>query len=1120
MLRFLIASWVMLLLVISALLVDATAALPASGLPLQAGPSEQAQVFIELQESPAAGALGANPTPEQLAAAQTQALALRARQSSLAPQIAALGGSELFRAQLAANGIAAVIPRGALPALRALPGVVAIHPLVSKHLAAITSVPAVGARAAWSPLGDRTGQSVRIGLADTGIDYTHVAFGGAGGTSFAANNPALIEPSSFPTSKVVGGIDLAGNSYDGGTTLPQPDADPLDCQGHGSAIASVAAGLGVTGSGQTYRGSYTSGLDLSQFAVGPGVAPGASLYAIKIFGCSGSSALAIAAIERALDPNGDGNLADRLDVLSLALVSAYGGDDVDSRAVDTATSAGLAVIAPAGNSGGSFFSVASPASARGAIAVAASEEPQLTPSGALGAIAPFSARGPARRGSLLKPDIAAPGVDIQAAASGSGSGAASFNGTSIASAHVAGAAALILEAHPEWESRQVKAALLNNARPLSTSGAGPQPPSLAGTGLLAVDRAIGGELLAFATSDAGGVSLSFGAPYVNEATWTATRSLTLANSQAYDRLLRLSSTTYTAQSGVTITPLSSTVRLPAASSVEVPVAATIDAALLSANPDAFTAASQIAGRTRHYLPEHSGAIVIEESGLTLLRLAQLADLIPVDVYIDGAPIWTNVAQGTVSQYLELAPGARRVQLFPIGAGGSGRPLIEQLVTLSAGQPVTLAITGWSAELRSIQLDDSLPAASASAGTPQLRVLSGVSSVLGALDVYVGNQIIAAGLLPARSSGYVALASAGSLEVQVRRAGAAATSRPLLSARVSISAGERIDLALGGRSAQRLSLTPISNPIRSGQELRVPFAIAPLLASNAAANVIGPIRPGAVDQLLLPLRNDGPRNVSDPLSPRLPLVSVFELGAESPDQPDTSAGRAAADLRYVGVMSDYREIGVLSRSKAYFGITSHGSWGSPNELTVRVEIDTDPVPDGIADFRLDSIDLGALQTPPQTSDTFAVALYRRVGSAYTLIDSSALLNGVQPPFGTTLGLNTNVYNTGVLFLPLALNQVTGDNPIGFRYRVQTFVREDANGEPVDQTEWLLFEPARPLFSAIKREFGLLPLHPDVAEVPITILLDRVRLQDLGSGRLLLLHHHNPPATQAELVTVLP
>jgi len=92
-------------------------------------------------------------------------------------------------------------------------------------------------------------------------------------------------------------------------------------------------------------------------------------------------------------------------------------------------------------------------------------------------MAAFSSRGPARAGAgdLIKPDITAPGVDILAAfaptSGGFGRDFDYLSGTSMSSPHMAGLAALVIQARPNWTPMMVKSALLTTASPLDNTGA-------------------------------------------------------------------------------------------------------------------------------------------------------------------------------------------------------------------------------------------------------------------------------------------------------------------------------------------------------------------------------------------------------------------------------------------------------------------------------------------------------------------------------------------------------------------------------------------------------------------------------------------------------------------------
>src|SRR5262249_47399724 len=125
----------------------------------------------------------------------------------------------------------------------------------------------------------------------------------------------------------------------------------------------------------TYTGTYTASLDESQFLIGPGVAPGAELYALRVFGCNGTTGVVTLAIDWATDPNGDGDFSDHLDVINMSLGSDYGSPyDVDAVARDNAALAGVIVVASAGNAGNVYDIVGSPSVSSRTISVASSRD--------------------------------------------------------------------------------------------------------------------------------------------------------------------------------------------------------------------------------------------------------------------------------------------------------------------------------------------------------------------------------------------------------------------------------------------------------------------------------------------------------------------------------------------------------------------------------------------------------------------------------------------------------------------------------------------------------------------------------------------------------------------------
>ncbi len=224
-----------------------------------------------------------------------------------------------------------------------------------------TSASFIGSKAA-AELGI-TGEGIRIAVIDSGIDYTHKMFGGVGTKEAFKAVDASVADDNFPTEKVVGGYDFVGGDYDPSSVdpnklIPKPDANPIDQTGHGSHVAGTIAGIGD--GIKTYNG----------------VAPDAKLFAFKVFGGpTGTTAeyVVAKALERALDPNGDFDISDRVDVVNMSLGELYGTDEsLYQRASQVLHKAGVTVVAAAGNSGNKPFVVGIPGTVDENISVAAS----------------------------------------------------------------------------------------------------------------------------------------------------------------------------------------------------------------------------------------------------------------------------------------------------------------------------------------------------------------------------------------------------------------------------------------------------------------------------------------------------------------------------------------------------------------------------------------------------------------------------------------------------------------------------------------------------------------------------------------------------------------------------
>ena len=355
--------------------------------------SEPVAVLVELAEAPTAvvfaDKMDASPLPreaavtEATAAARAQLTRISRAQETLATTL--LGGRfnarEIYRVQRVLNGIAVYVEAGRLAELRKLPGVKAVHPLVTEYPMLSTSVPFIGAPELWNnAAGVRTnvtGAGIKVGIIDTGIDYQHSNFGGRGLLAdYQANNRATNADGFFPTQKVAGGFDFAGDAYNGSAATAAPDPDPMDCNGHGTHVAGIAAGLGVNADGTTFTGPYGTNTPFNSLRIGPGVAPRADLYAIRVFGCTGGTNITVQGIEWSIDPNGDGDFEDRLDVINMSLGSNFGQpSNTTALASDNAVRAGVIVVASSGNAGDTFFISGAPGVSGRAISVASNLDP-------------------------------------------------------------------------------------------------------------------------------------------------------------------------------------------------------------------------------------------------------------------------------------------------------------------------------------------------------------------------------------------------------------------------------------------------------------------------------------------------------------------------------------------------------------------------------------------------------------------------------------------------------------------------------------------------------------------------------------------------------------------------
>ncbi|MFG2644944.1 S8 family serine peptidase [Streptomyces sp. NPDC048370] len=422
------------------------------------------------------------------------------------------------------------------------------------------SVPLIGAGEAWAA--GYNGKGVKVAVLDTGIDVNHP--------------------------------DLAG--LIDGTASFVPGEGITDVNGHGTHVAGTIVGSGAASGGDE-----------------KGVAPGADLYVGKVLGGpegSGQDSWVMAGMQWAAESGAD--------VVNMSLGDSYptDGSDPMSQTVDALSAQyGTLFVIAAGNSGPE--SISAPGAAASALTVAATDKQDR--------LASFSSTGPLAHSGGMKPDIAAPGVDITAARSqemtGGGEGLyRTISGTSMATPHVAGAAAILAQQHPDWTGAQLKEHLMSTAKGLE----GGYSPYEVGTGRLDVAAAVRSTVRATG-------SLFFG-----NHTWphepsdaAVTKDLTFTNAGSADLTLDLALT----DDGGPFTLGATTVTVPAGGTAAVPVTGDPKAASAGRHVGYVTATDAATGQP------------VTRTSVALLKEEERHDLTIKLVGRDGKPA---VGQVTVN----------------------------------------------------------------------------------------------------------------------------------------------------------------------------------------------------------------------------------------------------------------------------------------------------------------------------------------------------------------------------------------------------------------------------------------------------------------------------------------
>ncbi|BDR55338.1 hypothetical protein KIMH_14490 [Bombiscardovia apis] len=497
------------------------------------------------------------------------------------------------------------------------------------------SVGHIGAVDAWAQTG-HTGQGVNIAVIDTGLDYTHVDFGGPGTTaayqtaSASTANP-LTDPSIRPlvdASKYKGGHDFAGSAYQSSSDVPAPDDNPIDgaASAHGTHVAGIAAGYGVKTDSTRFSGDYTqlTSADTDNMKIAPGSAPKAGIYALKVFGDhGGTTGLSTQAIDWVVQHNLSAPLADKISVVSLSLGAIFGQTDCSEiDAINALASDGVLTVAAAGNNGDLTDSTGSPASAKSALSVAAS----WTLGPAQDAVASFTSRG--LHGSYdgtNKPDVSAPGQYIISASSQTGTNSVMKSGTSMATPYTSGTAALVYEAHPGWSGAQVKQQIINTADHDVTYTGGAYGPVRVGTGRIDALAAVNNTVHA-SGPDAQVVSVGFGIAQVPQTGYSDSKVITVTNTDSQSHSYQLAYQPRTSSPGVNYSLSTTNLTVPAGSSAQFSVDLSIsDQSLMRKTRDPSQAA-QFDSEHTSYVSDATGIVELTptgppSTGATSLRVA-------------------------------------------------------------------------------------------------------------------------------------------------------------------------------------------------------------------------------------------------------------------------------------------------------------------------------------------------------------------------------------------------------------------------------------------------------------------------------------------------------------------
>lgn len=1045
------------------------------GVELQALDATGGAVMLELAGEPSAvtytkaRGLGASKADAGKAGKESKQKAEQAQGAVLADLAGAgIDATVLYQVQSAYNGIAVQAAPGTLAELAALPGVVAVHQIPLVELDNHSSVPLIGALQAWGSYG-KTGTGTSIAVIDTGIDYVHRGFGGSGSSadylaarSAAANPPAATDnpagfsiPGIYPSAKVVGGFDFAGDAYNasgtGAALIPKPDPNPMDCNGHGTHVSGTASGTGVNGDGTAYSGPYNGTVDTAAMGIGPGVAPGAKLYGLRVFGCAGSTNLTAAAINWATDPNRDGDPSDHVDVINMSLGSSYGTpDDPSAAASDNAAALGVIVVTSAGNSGDSFFVSGSPGSAVRAIATASSQDAAeradaiivTAPAGIAGTYigsksVNFSWTGAnqERSGNLYYPAT-------------NQFGCSAWSGAD--AANIAGRIVLV-----DWK-------IGNNPFPC-------------GSGLRANNAQAAGAIGIVMADSTTFLDTSIGGNAVVPAMYTNVNVGNMLKSQLTAGAI---SGVQVKLSGIVVGESNDTARIDSLSSFSSRGPRARDTGLkpdITApghtiwSPDRLTGfRGRSLNGTSMAAPHMAGAMALLKQTHPTWSVEQLKALA---MNTAGSDVFEQFGQ-TGNKYNPGRVGSGRVEIasalasssIAYNANGTGA------VSVSFG---AVEVAGTATLQRTIRVENHGAAAETYALAYSAR-----SSIPGVSYSFPGGSSVT---VPAGGSATVVvqLDADASLMQNTRDA----TVAGIQTVAGTTNTNPRQWLS---ESAGLVTLTPTAGP-----QLRVPVyaAARPASTTKAAPQFLNV---GKGTSAKINIAGEGVNTGAEPLG-YLSKVSAFELGVASGKATlGTGVSELArgADLQYVGA--------AVKGTTAYFGLATYGDWAAPatdTQFTVQVDRNND----GAADVTAFTT---RFTTGPNADplDVFVVGVGTSAVSFTNIFNSN---------------VNTAPYNSNVLVVPVPLASLA--LPAGttsFKYRV---VGTSRFWGTIDTTAWATYNVATPGLTFSDGLAGT-TMYPALDGQKINVGYNDAAFTANGSLGVLLLHHFNQRGQRAEVLAI--